>query len=161
MNDLPIEVLAVSKTSSSIFFSPSAAALEGYAVYPLVEIDFEDILEALSCDFRINVDHLYLAKINFASIPFNDLNTFSRKEKFPVIHRSIFSSEIVKGEYLEALYVNNGVILVVLGDDESWLVIDEKRFPQRSSKLHRLTEMSKDNIHMMRKSEKFQEFFRP
>jgi hypothetical protein len=81
----------------------------------LVEIDIEDIIDTLSQGYGIQINYLYLAKIEFGLQPDREYRSFHREEKFSAIHKTIFLREIESGTHLEALYVGKNAILVVFG----------------------------------------------
>ncbi|HEX8626032.1 MAG TPA: hypothetical protein VF782_13285 [Allosphingosinicella sp.] len=158
MNNWPAEVFGVEKESGSLLFFPVAAKEAGYILLPLVEIDPEDIINALSEDFGIRIEYVYLANIKIdlkkkprACVSYESTN-------FVTMHKSHFLSEIASGGYLEAVFVSEAILLLMLGGDESWIVINSKQYRETSSKLNHLIMLSKNNIKVLGIEDQFDRF---
>lgn len=141
-----------------MMFNPFAAKSQGYSVYPLVEIDLQDIFDALSKEFGIQIGYLHLAKIECDYVKNIECYPFYDESVFPIIDKSIFMKEIEIGVYLEALYVSNAAIIIVLGGDEVWVVLDRAQYQQRPSKFSRLISISNENIKILGKEKNFDIF---
>lgn len=158
MNNWPAKVFRIEKDSGSILFFPIAAKEAGYIVQPLVEIDPADIINALSEDFGVSIDYVYPANIKINPEQKQDTSISWESTNLVTMHKSHFLKEISSGIYLEASFISEDILLFILGDDESWVVLDSRRYPNTLSKLNHLIMISGSNIQVLRKEDRFNRF---
>jgi hypothetical protein len=158
MNNWPEKVFGITKDGKSILFSPTAAKETGYIVQPLVEIDPEDIIKALSEDFGISIDYVYLVNIKIDPKEEQETCTSCEVINLVAMHKSHFLNEISSGIYLEAAFVSEDVLIFMLGNEESWIVLDSRQYQKTLSKLNHLIKISKNNIKVLRKEDRFDRF---
>jgi hypothetical protein len=158
MNNWPAEVFGIEKDSGSILFCPTAAKEAGHIVQPIVEIDPVDIINALSEDLRMSIDYVYLANIKISSKEKQKAHSSCNLGNLAVMHKSHFLSEVSSGIYLEAAFISEDVLLFMLGDEESWIVLHARRHKKTLSKLNHLIIISKNNIKVLRKEDRFDKF---
>lgn len=159
MNQWPIKIIAVDDNAASVVFSPYDVKSQGLAAYPFVELDVEEIFDAIPRAFGLQVSHLYLTKFEFMREGAAHLTAVAHDLNLPIMPKRTFLNELDSGMHLEALFVSDEILLVILGTDETWVIFDPVRFPKATSQFYGLIERSKNNMDVLGCRHRFDDFF--